>query len=178
MIMGAVLAGGEARRFGSDKALAMVNGLSMLEIATSKLALWCERIVVVGREEANVPCLPDWPRAGMGPLGGIASALISAHNRGDASLMTIGVDSYGLPDDLPQQLGAPSACLASQPIVGHWRADDTNIAAIRAILQGSDSHSLRAFADAAGARRVRLDQEPANINTPADLAAVEKLDAL
>ena len=75
MILGAVLAGGQSTRFGSDKALAELDGSTLLTRAVDLLAGWCEHVVVVGREDAPAPTLPDWPRAGMGPLGGIAAAL-------------------------------------------------------------------------------------------------------
>ena len=41
------------------------------------------------------------------------------------------------------------------------------------VLAGDGRHSMLAFAEAIGARAVRLDQKHANINTPEDLAAME-----
>ncbi|MBA4355105.1 MAG: molybdenum cofactor guanylyltransferase, partial [Novosphingobium sp.] len=41
-------------------------------------------------------------------------------------------------------------------------------------LEGDGRHSMRAFAEAVGARAVRLEQNPANINTPADLESAER----
>ncbi|MGH6786529.1 MAG: NTP transferase domain-containing protein, partial [Novosphingobium sp.] len=75
MILGAVLAGGQATRFGSDKALAELDGHTLLARAVALLSGWCEHVVVVGRATAPAPTLPDWPRPGMGPLAGIAAAL-------------------------------------------------------------------------------------------------------
>ncbi len=65
MILGAVLAGGQSTRFGSDKALARLGGETLLMRAVDLLAGWCEKVVVVGREEAPAPTLPDRPRAGL-----------------------------------------------------------------------------------------------------------------
>jgi hypothetical protein len=81
MILGAVLAGGQSSRFGSDKALAELDGRTLLARAVEALQAQCDAVVVVGREDAPVPTLPDRPRPGMGPLGGIAAALHHAAGR-------------------------------------------------------------------------------------------------
>ena len=99
MILGCVLAGGQSTRFGSDKALAELDGHSLLIHAVDALSPWCEKVVVVGREEAPAPTLPDWPRAHMGPLGGIAAALHMASDEDYLEVLTCGVDSADLPED-------------------------------------------------------------------------------
>ena len=172
MILGAVLAGGQASRFGSDKALAELGGRSLLDRAVDQLSGWCEDVVVVGREEAPAPTLPDHPRPGMGPLGGIAAALRHARDAGFEAVLTIGVDSLGLPEDLVERLSPPPACLAAQPVVGLWPVSAA--ADVDDILAGSGRHSLRELAERIGARAVELSEPPANLNTPADLADWEK----
>jgi molybdopterin-guanine dinucleotide biosynthesis protein A len=168
MILGAVLAGGRSSRFGSDKALAEFDGHTLLARAVDTLAGWCEYVIVVGRAQAPAPTLPDWPHADMGPLGGIAAALRYAADEGYAAVLTMGVDSLGLPDDLPDLLAPAPAFLADQPVVGLWPAGAS--AAVEAILAGTGKHSLHAFAAAIGARSVTAGTT-ANVNTPADLAA-------
>ena len=170
MILGCVLAGGQSTRFGSDKALAELDGRPLIAHAVDALAGWCERVVVVGRAEAPAPTLPDWPRTGMGPLAGIAAALRLASDEGFAVVLTCGVDSHGLPEDLPERLAPAPAFVADQPVVGLWPA--SALEAIEAILTGEGKHSLRQFAEAIGARAVALPAGPANINTPAELAAL------
>ncbi len=172
MILGCVLAGGQSTRFGSDKALAELGGHSLLARAVDALSGWCEQVVVVGREEAPAPTLPDWPRAGMGPLGGIAAALHLAADEGYDAVLTCGVDSADLPEDLLDQLGAAPAYVADQPVIALWPVSAS--AAVDAILEGAGKHSLRALAERTGARAVQLRCNPANINTPADLAEAEK----
>ena len=176
MILGCVLAGGRSTRFGSDKALAEIGGQSLLARAVDALSGWCERVVVVGREVAPAPTLPDWPRAGMGPLGGIAAALRLAHDDGFDAVLTCGVDSLGLPDDLPARLSPAPAFLDGQPVVGLWPVSAAG--AIEAILLAEGRHSMRQFAQAIGARAVNVQAEPANINTPQDLAEAEKRHGL
>lgn len=172
MILGAVLAGGQSSRFGSDKALAVLHGETLLIRAIDMLSGWCEKVVVIGREEAPAPTLPDRPRAGLGPLGGIAAALYDARDEGYDLVLTCGVDSLDLPEDLPTLLSPAPAYLADQPVVGLWPV--TAIKAIEAILHGDGRHSMRQFAEAIGARAVTATQPSININTPADLAEAEK----
>lgn len=182
MILGCVLAGGQSSRFGSDKALAELAGQTLLARAVDLLAGWCEQVVVVGREAAPAPTLPakfipDWPHPGMGPLGGLAAALRLAAGEGYDAVLTIGVDSTGLPDDLPALLAPAPAYLAQQPVIGLWSDRQTGTAgaarAVEAILSGTSRHSMRALAEALDARAVTLAAPPANINTPADLAQWE-----
>lgn len=176
MILGVVLAGGKSSRFGSDKALAELDGHTLLARAVEGLSGWCEYVVVAGRETAPAPCIPDWPQPGMGPLGGIAAGLHHAQDEGYDSVLTCGVDSVDLPENLLELLSPASAYLASQPVIGHWKTDATST--IEAILQSEGRHSMLAFADAVNARGVKLASIPANINTPADLAAAEKRDGI
>ena len=79
MIRGLVLAGGKSSRFGSDKALALYEGVRFLERAVSLLTALDLKPVVVTRKGARYPfikCamvpdkLPD-----RGPLGGIYTAM-------------------------------------------------------------------------------------------------------
>ncbi len=170
-VLGVVLAGGQSTRFGSDKALASLHGQTLLERAVAALAQWCGKVVIAGRTDGPAHCIPDWPRPGMGPLGGIAAGLDHAETNGFASILTCGVDSARLPDDLLDQLTPPSAYLASQPVIGHWSLDTAS--AVRAILQSEGRHSMLAFATRVNARAVTAASTPANINTPADLEQLQ-----
>lgn len=176
MILGCVLAGGQSTRFGSDKALAGLNGRTLLARAVDALAGWCEQVVVVGRETAPAPTLPDWPRANMGPLGGIAAALHLALDEGYDAVLTCGVDSAGLPEDLLELLTLAPAYVAGQPVIGLWPASAS--AKLDALLESEARHSMLAFAELLGARAVELPVSPSNINTIADLEAAETRDGL
>jgi molybdopterin-guanine dinucleotide biosynthesis protein A len=171
MILGAVLAGGQSTRFGSDKALAELDGHTLIARAVDALSGWCEYVVVVGRELAPAPTLPDWPRPGMGPLAGIAAALHLARDDGYQAVLTCGVDSAVLPPNLPHLLAPAPAYLADQPVIGLWPV--SALEAIEAILTGEGRHSMRQFAEAISARAVISEAIAANINTPADLAELE-----
>jgi molybdopterin-guanine dinucleotide biosynthesis protein A len=172
MILGVVLAGGNSSRFGSDKALAELRGRTLIARAVDTLSGWCEHVVVVGRAMAPAPTLPDWPHEGLGPLGGIAAALHHAHDEGYEAVLSCGVDSQDLPENLLEVLGQAPAYLAAQPVVGLWPAEAA--ARIEAILTGDGSHSMRRFAEAIGARAVDVTNPPSNVNTPDDLDALAK----
>lgn len=176
MILGVVLAGGRSTRFGSDKALAELGGRTLLARAVDTLSGWCEYVVVAGRETAPAPCIPDWPQGGMGPLAGIAAGLRLARDDGYDSVLTIGVDSLGLPDNLLELLTPAPAYAESQPVVGHWPVGTVD--AIETLLLAPGKHSMLAFAGAIGATAVKIGSKPANINTPADLAAAESKDGI
>ncbi len=176
MMLGAVLAGGQSTRFGSDKALAELGGRTLLARAVDQLSGWCEMVVVIGRETAPAPTLPDSPRSGMGPLGGIAAALHHARDESYDEVLTCGVDSADLPDDLPDLLGPAPSYLADQPVVGRWPASASPH--LDAILVAEGRHSMRQFAEAIGARAVTRSVHSANINTPADLKALENRHGL
>ena len=176
MILGAVLAGGKSTRFGSDKALAKLGARTLIEHAIAGLQPCCDEVIVVGRSDAPVRTIPDWPRPDCGPLAGVAAALREASRGGFASVITSGVDSFDLPGDLVSLLSPPPAFLDSQPVVGHWHADARTAA--ESILMSEGRHSMRAFAEMVCATSVKASSKPANINTPADLGAVESKHGL
>ena len=170
-VLGAVLAGGRSSRFGSDKALALLGGRPLLDHAISALEGQCETVVVVGRDEVQ-----DWPEPGRGPLGGLAGALIHAERSGYDAVLSCAVDSIGLPADLIERFSPAPAYVASQPVIGLWPI--ASLDAAQAILTGDGPASMRAFAERIGARAVQLPSEPANVNTPTDLARWEQQHGL
>lgn len=173
--LGAVLAGGLSTRFGSDKALAELHGRRLLDLAASTLAAQCDAVVIVGRLDARHVCVPDWPAPHAGPLGGMAGALRHALEQGYETVLTMGVDSVALPDDLATLLSPAPACLEAQPVVGLWPAAVAGI--VEGILLGAGKHSVRRFAEAIGARAVAVPIDPVNVNTPADLDAAARRSA-
>ena len=166
-ILGAVLAGGRSSRFGSDKALAEWNGRTLLEGAIAALRPQCDDICVVGRSDAPVAAVADWPQPDCGPLGGMAGALRYALSHDFDQVLSIPVDVVELPPDLRQQLSPAPAYLLNLPVAGLWRT--AALPALEAILTGPGRRSVRSFADACGARGVTLHSELSNINTLADL---------
>jgi molybdopterin-guanine dinucleotide biosynthesis protein A len=78
-VSGAVLAGGQSRRMGSDKAALLIQGEPLLRRAVRLLRAVTPDVAIIGPPERvalapDVPIYPDrWPN--QGPLGGIATAL-------------------------------------------------------------------------------------------------------
>lgn len=166
-LLGAVLAGGESRRFGSDKALALLDGRPLIEHAVAALAAQTEAVIVCGREGG----IPDRPEPGLGPLGGINAAIHEAAARGFDAVLTCGCDVPSLPADLSVRLGA-GAYVAEMPVIGLWPAT-LGDALDRHLASGGD-RSVRGWAAAAGIAAVTLGVPLANLNTPADLAALSR----
>lgn len=171
-VLGAILAGGQSSRFGSDKAMATLHGERLIDIARAALSSQCYEVTVIGRDGG----VPDWPAPSLGPLGGIAGALRHARANGHHLVLTCGVDSVGLPDDLVARLSLAPAYVIGQPVIGLWPVEA--LSALEARLAGPGSHSMRAFADEIGARGIDLHRPLANVNTRADLAALEQQDGL
>lgn len=92
---GAIVAGGAARRFGSDKVFATVGGVRLIDAAAASLAGVPTLRVLLGSRErvaAVGPALPAGSEAladdrpGLGPLGGLATAL-ARHPHGWTALL-------------------------------------------------------------------------------------------
>lgn len=173
--LGAVLAGGRSSRFGSDKALARIDGERLIDRAVAALAPHCDAVVVIGRDDPDHACAPDWPEPDRGPLGGLAGALRHARDHGFGEILSAGVDSLDLPADLARRLSPAPAFVAAQPVIGLWPADA--LPALEEILAGPGSHAVKRFAERIGARAVTLDHDPGNVNRPEDLARFRRGDA-
>jgi len=166
-LLGAILAGGQARRFGSDKAQALYAGARLIDRVAAALSAQCEAVVVCGREEQGFVCLPDWPEPGLGPLGGLAAALRHAGTHEYSHVVSAGVDIPDLPYDLAAMLAGESAAIVeSQPVVGLWPVGAGN--SLEMFLRSS-GRSLYRFADHVGARRIDLPHALMNVNRPEDL---------
>lgn len=80
-ITGIVLAGGRSSRFGSNKALAVVDGQSFLHKSLDILKPFCSHILISGNyveyEEYGYPLIKDIIPE-LGPMGGIYTALKQA----------------------------------------------------------------------------------------------------
>ena len=78
-LYGLVLAGGQSRRMGQDKAAMQLNGQSLLERSYGLLEKCCQRVFVAVRESANSGLRAEYPQivdhfGNLGPADGIASA--------------------------------------------------------------------------------------------------------
>jgi molybdenum cofactor guanylyltransferase len=170
-VLGALLAGGKSARFGSDKALAMLDGLPLIAHGAQALSAQCDTVILVGRQQEGFDCVPDRPAPDMGPLAGLAGALCYAQQAGFDAVLSAGIDAPYLPADLLSALMPAPAYIQDQPVIGLWPV--TALALLDAILTGDGRHSMMNFIEQLGARPVALESSPPNINTKADLAALQ-----
>lgn len=169
-LLGAVLAGGQSRRFGSDKALAMLGGKALIEHAIAALSAQTDAVIVCGREWAN--WVADRPEPHLGPLGGINAALHYAAERGFDAVLTAPCDAPLLPANLAERLAATGvpAFVEDMPVIGLWPA--VLAASLDAHLAQSADRSVRGWARQVGARPHALDKSIPNVNSLADLSHI------
>ncbi|HEX8447332.1 MAG TPA: molybdenum cofactor guanylyltransferase [Sphingomonas sp.] len=165
--LGAIFAGGAARRFGSDKARALLDGRALLDHVVDRLRPQCDALVVIGRSWPGLPTVADQPEPGLGPLGALAGALVHARATGFTDVLTSGCDLPDLPRELGALLGQGPAVIAGQPLLGLWPVTLTDL--LLRHLQEDPDRAMRGWIGASGAATVRIDRPVANINRPADL---------
>ncbi|WP_374942812.1 molybdenum cofactor guanylyltransferase [Sphingomonas sp.] len=165
-VLGAVLAGGRSSRFGSDKAAADWGGRTLADHAAAAIAARVDTTVLVGPGGID-----DLPRAGLGPLGGIAAALDHAARNDYDSVLTIACDMPRLPDGLIDALlrRVPAYCVEA-PVLGHWSA--ALCAPLLAHLDDAADRSVLRWARAVGALPIVAGVRIANVNTREDLMAL------
>lgn len=170
-LLGAILAGGQSRRFGSDKAMADLGGRPMIVRVAEALAPFVEATVVCGHPEVppGMVGVADLPHPGLGPLGGLAGALHHAASHGFEAVLSVGCDTPVLDPDLLSRLrDSEAGCfVADAPIIGRWPA--SLAAALLAHLAGPGSRAVRGWAEAVGAAPIATLRPVPNVNTPADL---------
>jgi molybdenum cofactor guanylyltransferase len=183
--VGVILAGGEASRMGGRaKGLASVGGIRIIDrVATALRSVVGDLLIVSARPDADawipgVRVVRD-ERPGLGPLGGIVTALRATH--GD--VLAVGWDMPFLSPRLlaPLLRGMPDAPIVLwrcggvlQPLCGLYRAHA--LPALDAAL-ASGERRLGRIALALDAEQLTADDPTAflNVNTPPDLARAESL---
>lgn len=171
-VLGAVMAGGQSRRFGSDKAVALLDGKTLLDHVVERLAPQVDAVVVCGRQHLRLASLGDRPGGGLGPLAGLNAALHHARTSGFDAVLSVACDVPALPVSLRTLLGDAPAYLAELPVIGIWPADLAD--RLDAHLRDCDDRSLRRWARETGAAPRQADHPIANINTAADLAEITR----
>ncbi|GGI81263.1 molybdenum cofactor guanylyltransferase [Polymorphobacter multimanifer] len=166
-ILGAILAGGQSRRFGTDKAVACLDGRPLIEHVVAALRRQCDAIVIVGRPFPGLEALADRPHPGLGPLGGLAAALHAGQARGFEMVLTAPCDTPRLPRDLVDILSPSPAYLADTQVIGLWPC--AAAALLDAHIASNPRRSMLGWAVSIGAAPRRLALPIVNINTPEDL---------
>lgn len=173
-LYGLLLAGGESRRMGRNKALLALDGQGLLARGLALLtAAGCQRCFVSG-QYPGLPCLPDAPAwQGLGPLSGMASAALAYPL---AHWLVLPVDMPGLaPADLQALILAagdgPGACYQPTQFPLLLRAGPRRAALLAALLADPEPRARRVGALLKGLGLPALPAEPQsrflNTNTPA-----------
>ena len=172
-LLGAIIAGGRSRRFGTDKAVALLDGRPLMTHVVDALRCETDDLVICGRIVEGYRCLDDVPAPGLGPLGGLAAALRFALAKGFGAVMTSACDTPVLPERLAQRLAGNSpAIVEGQPLLGYWPA--SLAPALERYLTNSPDRSMYAWVQSVGGRVVAFSQVIPNINSRADLAALQR----
>lgn len=164
-ILGAIIAGGASRRFGSDKAAADLGGRPMIEHVITGLAPQVDALRICGRRWRDLPMLEDRPEPGLGPLGGLYAALSDAQGMGYDGVLCVPVDVLPIPAGLRHSIDDPGRpwVLERQTAIGYWPA---------ALVEALDRYlaaghrSINGWIAAAGAHRLAETTPLYNINDP------------
>jgi len=184
LLYGLVLAGGESRRMGHDKALLDYHGRPQVAWAWELLSRHCERAFVSVRSthaaegvRSTLPQIVDG-ELGSGPIAGIAAAQ-AAHP--DVAWLAVACDLPFLSDDTVSHLVARRGV---HPVTAYRSAHDGLPEPLCAIYEpatraaivefiGTGKYCPRKFIIGTGVPLVGLPEPAAldNVNTPEELAA-------
>ena len=169
--LGVILAGGKSRRFGQDKALALLDGQRLIDRAIAGLRVQVDEVIVAGRTMDSVTCVPDRPAPDLGPLGGLNAGLWHGRNFGFDWVVSAPCDAPFLPPDLVAKLWSAQAprVAATSAVIGCWPVALAEV--LDQHLAACADRSMRLWAATAGAQAIDIGAMP-NINTPTDLRAV------
>ncbi|MEW4468015.1 molybdenum cofactor guanylyltransferase [Parasphingorhabdus sp. JC815] len=182
-----ILAGGQSRRMGRDKATLQFDGQRLIDRAIARYQSSVDRIFLSATHDFDtgldyIPDDPDMPDGPVGAIFTIAAQLRSLCSEA-TSFTTIPVDAPFAPDDIVSRLHAVSGCSVAKtdqrlhPVFGHWQSDIVN--GVRES-QGANKQSLSLQWLAQQCNAIAFDwpDEAAfiNINTPEDLAIAKRND--
>jgi molybdopterin-guanine dinucleotide biosynthesis protein A len=198
--VGAILAGGLARRLGGgDKALRKVGGRTVLSRLVDRLTPQATRLVLNANDEPRrfdgvglpvvADSLPDYP----GPLAGVLAALewAALSAPGIQWVVTVPGDAPFIPRDLVSRLhverhrdGAILACAGSggrtHPVVALWPVSISE--ELRRAVAEDGVRKVGAFNQRYSCSVVQWGTEPVdpffNVNTPEDLIEADRLVAV
>lgn len=192
-VAGAVIAGGEASRFGGDKPFAPFRGATLLDAVVTRVRPQVRMLALNLRAGArtghDLPVLADTIPGRAGPLTGVVTAIEwTASLDGVNWLATFPCDTPFLPENLVATLAG--AAVRNVPIVArdgerfHYLCALWPIDCARHLKENIASghwKSLYRAQEELGAVSCMVEASPHaffNVNTPEDLAEAERLAAL
>ena len=183
-----ILAGGASRRFGSNKALALLAGKPMVQHVVERIKSQTAGPIAInansdyGLAGMGLTIVPDRKWSSEGPLAGIASALTWATELDATKVVTVALDLPLLPLDLISKLaetGRPSIAASGDqmhPVNGLWEVGQLD--ALEVYLQ-SGRRSAHGWAKQSEASVANFEIDANgidpfwNVNTPDDLSKAE-----
>lgn len=185
-IVGVILAGGQGRRMGAEKALVRLAGQSLIAHVHARLVPQVAAVVISANGDparfdlSGVPVLPDRRgESGLGPMAGVRAGLDWAAGCGAEALVTVATDTPFLPCDLVARLAAAGGLAHAQSLDrDHYTAALWPLAVRDRIdaLFAANERRMRLYLQ--GAVAVPFDANPdpfANLNTPEDVARAQAL---
>ena len=171
-ILGAIIAGGRATRFGGDKGAALLNGRAMIDHVADGLRPQCNALIICGRDWAGIETVADRPAADLGPLGGLNAALHFARSNGFDAVISAGCDILPVPDFMGQTAGV----IEGHYLFGYWPV--SLAAVLDQHLVSQSNLSMRHWIATCGAAEIPSDTHFHNINTQADFLLYEASQGL
>lgn len=186
-IVGVILAGGQARRMGADKAFVPLAGQPLIAHVLERLRPQVETVVISANGDparfAGLGCDVVADAVPQGPLSGILAALWHALGLGATHVISTPVDTPFLPGDLvarlvqaatPEGLALARTADGDHPATALW---PVALAPALADFLAAGGAKVTRFTDPQGAARADFPDPRAflNLNTPAELAAAETL---
>jgi molybdopterin-guanine dinucleotide biosynthesis protein A len=166
--LGAIIAGGKATRFGSDKAAALLNGRPLIEHVADGLRKQVDALIVCGREWPGMDWAEDRPFPDMGPLGGLNAALQYAQQNGFDEVMTAGCDVVPVAKFPRHVFDGRAVYIDGHYLFGLWPVALAPV--LEKHLRNQDNFSMRSWITATGAQAVKSSDIFHNLNTPSALA--------
>jgi len=172
-ILGAIIAGGKARRFGSDKTVADLLGKPLILHIIDGLLPQCDDLVICGRNLQDHLVLVDRPHVGMGPLAGLCAALHFGAENGFDYVHSAACDVLPVADSSAfSRYGTIER--GARYIQGHYLSAlwPTKLSPLLDMhLASSSDLSLRKWIEISGAQPCNDPRHSANLNTASDFAA-------
>lgn len=174
-ILGAIIAGGKSRRFGSDKTVADMLGKPLIQHVIDELTPQCDNLVICGRSWQDHVVLVDRPHNDMGPLAGLCAALYFAATNGFDYVHSAACDVLPVADASSfSGYGAIEA--GARYIQGHYLSAiwPTKLSSLLDMhLATSSDFSLRKWIEISGALPCDDPRQSTNLNTTSDFAVYQ-----
>ena len=166
--LGAIIAGGKATRFGSDKAAAQLNGRPLIDHVADGLREQVDALIVCGRAWPGMEWVEDTPFPDMGPLGGLNAAFLYAQKNGFDEILTAGCDVVPVPELPRNLLDSRAIYIDGHYLFGVWPVALAPI--LDRHLRNQDDLSMRRWITVSGAQAIATSDTFHNLNTPLELA--------